>query len=192
MNTKIKQVLKEVFSKVLTEDSKDEQRLQDIKIKANGKKGLEQQLAERMANAIKDPAKAFSRGELALEVFPQNFHISRIFIKRAAELGHPEAKLALGKVAEDEDRKSKELHRVRQEQSKQKALKFQSAFNKRYPMFETSITTSTPVQYQHNYKDNTYVLIQGDISKLTKGLSGLGDRQESNVFNASGYQYISK
>ncbi len=66
-------------------DSKDEMRISDILTKARGSKGMAIQLAQRMAFAITDVAKAYRRFRAAEDM---NAHqIAHVFYKRYRDLG---------------------------------------------------------------------------------------------------------
>lgn len=74
-------------------DGKSTQRMEDIKnLKAPGSIGKQVTLCQNMANAIKDPNKAFARYEAACHVFGVDSSQSKPFLIKAAGLEHEKAK----------------------------------------------------------------------------------------------------
>ncbi len=73
-----------LFERYMEVDSKDRMRISDIIDKAKGDKSKEMQLAQTMANKIKDYDKAIRRGRAAEE--EEQKHLAEIFFKRAKEL----------------------------------------------------------------------------------------------------------
>lgn len=163
--------------KVILEDAKDDQRVQDIKTKSGGSGYKAGELARQMASKITSPEKAYNRYLAANQIFGDNSNTSNEFLSRAVELKHPLASQA----KKEKDDANRERWRKESEAAlakvKVKADEFLKYFKRRYPDFETSITTSSPVQYQSGDGKTLYVLIGGDIDKLTKGLAGLGDQR---------------
>jgi hypothetical protein len=91
----VKESLDEAFGQ------KDQVRMEDIKMKANGNHEKEISLAITQANLIQDAGKAKARAEAAEEVFGQGSDIAYIFNNRAVELGgsYVQAKASPGALA---------------------------------------------------------------------------------------------
>jgi len=161
----------------LKEDAKDDQRISDIQSKSGGSGWKAAELARQMADKITTPDKAYNRYIAAVTVFGKDSRVANIFLDRAKKLNHATGTT----VANDRDEaQHKQWEQARQEallRAKVKADKFIKIFSKRYPDYPLSVTTSSPVQYQSGDGKTLYVRIGGDISRLTKGLSGLGDRR---------------
>jgi hypothetical protein len=68
---------------------KDQVRMEDIKMKANGNHDKEISLAITQANIIQDAGKAQARAEAAEEIFGKGSDIAYIFHQRAVQLGGP-------------------------------------------------------------------------------------------------------
>lgn len=68
---------------------KDVMRLDDILGKAKGDQNKQIQLATNMAKAITNPDKAMRRFEAAQEQLGDNHPVTKIFARRAKELGNP-------------------------------------------------------------------------------------------------------
>lgn len=99
-------------------DAKSVQRMEDIKDKkAPGSIGKQTTFCENMANAIKDVNKAFARYEAACHVFGVDSLQSKPFLRKAAELGHAEAKEIL---ADQRIIKAYEVAIKREEERKRK------------------------------------------------------------------------
>lgn len=162
---------------VLKEDAKDDQRISDIQSKSNGSGWKAAELAQQMADKITTPEKAYNRYQAAINVFGKDSRVANIFLDRAKVLKHATGTT----VANDRDEAQRQIWKQQREEAlaraKVKADKFIKIFSKRYPDYKLSLTTSSPVQYQSGDGKTLYVTIGGDLSRLTKGLAGLGDQR---------------
>jgi hypothetical protein len=69
---------------------KDANRIKDIKSKAKGDSEKENKLAETMCKLIKDPLKAYRRFLAAKDFGGTEWEVTKIFLRRAAELAQIE------------------------------------------------------------------------------------------------------
>lgn len=163
----------EASNETLDEDAKDTQRVQDIKTKANGSGWKAFELAQQMANAITTPDKAYNRYKAAMLVFGPG-QVADAFLDRAKKLGHADGIAAADTRDAEQKAKWEAERKAAIEKVMPSATNFMKVIGKRYPELEPSITTSSPIQYQHGDGKTVYVVMTS-TPRLRKGLSGLGD-----------------
>lgn len=87
---KCKYILSKVNESEMSEADRDVQRVSDILNKANGNDAKAISLAAQMAKAITTPDKAYFRYRAAIDIFGNDHEVTKIFLKRAQELKHPQ------------------------------------------------------------------------------------------------------
>lgn len=156
-------------------DQKDIQRIQDI---ANKPYNDQVRATEKMAKLIKDPEKAFRRYKAAKELNLENTRIAEIFLDRAADLGHEEAKIVKKNAWDHYLAKVKEKVKVKQDQKMPIAEKIANAINKAVPEAKAAVSRMCHYPYWNN--EGLFIDIDGF----------LGDDAPYSGYNQGGPNYI--
>jgi hypothetical protein len=167
--------------KLATANPRDIERVNQIKdLPSDKQRGM----ASKMAQAIKEPSKAWNRYLGSVEVFGKS-SISSIFFDRAVELNHPEA---LAKKQADDDSWRKEYD-IRTKQasakSKFKAERFVKDLKSRYPWIETQLTSGDVGGNGYSSGAYSVIISYTDTSKdPDRGRTDMGPR--SGIYNLAG------